>query len=83
MVKGLGYFKKYFFHYSDRYVLIGGTACNLIMEDVGLDFRATKGDRCITQACIRFGTFLPHLRDLSLSLYQCTIFARDLSTAGH
>ncbi len=42
MVKGLEYFKRYFVPHSDKYVLIGGTACTLIMEDVGLDFRATK-----------------------------------------
>ncbi len=42
MVKGLHYFKRHFVSYSDRYVLIGGTACTLIMEEVGLDFRATK-----------------------------------------
>ena len=42
MVKGLSYFKEHFADYSDKYVLIGGTACTLVMEDVGLDFRATK-----------------------------------------
>ncbi|MCB1115881.1 MAG: nucleotidyl transferase AbiEii/AbiGii toxin family protein [Chlamydiia bacterium] len=42
MKKGLSYFKEHFADYSDQYVLIGGTACSLVMEDVGLDFRATK-----------------------------------------
>jgi len=42
MVKGLDYFKKHFEPYTDRYVLIGGTACFLVMESIGLDFRATK-----------------------------------------
>jgi hypothetical protein len=42
MVKGLGLFKEHFKGFSDQYVLIGGTACSLAMEDVGLEFRATK-----------------------------------------
>ncbi len=42
MVRGLNDFKKHFTDYADKYVLIGGTACNLIMEEAGLDFRATK-----------------------------------------
>ncbi len=42
MVRGLDKFKEHFRSYSDRYVLIGGTACSLAMEEVGLDFRATK-----------------------------------------
>ena len=42
MVRGLDYFRRHFASYSDRYVLIGGTACTLLMEDVGLNFRATK-----------------------------------------
>lgn len=42
MVKGLDYFKEHFADYGDRYVLIGGTACMLVMEEVGIDFRATK-----------------------------------------
>ncbi len=42
MVKGLECFKKHFAEYADQYVLIGGTACTLVMEDVGLNFRATK-----------------------------------------
>jgi hypothetical protein len=42
MVKGLDLFRKHFRDYSDRYVLIGGVACELAMEEVGLDFRVTK-----------------------------------------
>ena len=42
MIKGLEYFKKHFSSLTDHYVLIGGSACTVIMEDVGLDFRATK-----------------------------------------
>lgn len=42
MVRGLELFAEYFASYSNQYVLIGGTACSLVMEDAGLDFRATK-----------------------------------------
>lgn len=42
MVRGLDRFKAHFESFSNRYVLIGGTACSLAMESVGLEFRATK-----------------------------------------
>lgn len=42
MVKGLTIFKDHFAPYHDHYVLIGGTACSLVMEEAGIDFRATK-----------------------------------------
>lgn len=42
MVKGLNRFKDHFADYPDKYVLIGGAACTLAMEDVGLNFRVTK-----------------------------------------
>lgn len=42
MVNGLDRFKTHFTDYSDRYVLIGGTASSLAMEEFGGDFRVTK-----------------------------------------
>lgn len=42
MVTGLDRFRQHFSRYSDQYVLIGGTACTVIMQEAGLDFRATK-----------------------------------------
>jgi hypothetical protein len=42
MIKGLECFTEYFRRYADQYVLIGGTACTLLMEEAGLEFRATK-----------------------------------------
>ena len=42
MVKGLDVFRTWFKDHSDQYVLIGGTAATLTMEDAGLAFRATK-----------------------------------------
>lgn len=42
MVEGLDRFAEHFAAYADQYVLIGGAACTLAMEDVGQSFRATK-----------------------------------------
>jgi len=42
MVKGLDLFREHFREYADRYVLIGGAACDLALGEAGLDFRATK-----------------------------------------
>lgn len=41
-VRGLELFAKHFREYKDRYVLIGGVASALTMDDAGRDFRATK-----------------------------------------
>ena len=42
MVRGIESFRKWFRGYEDQYVIIGGTACDLLMSEEGLDFRATK-----------------------------------------
>lgn len=42
MVRGIGSFREWFRGYEEQYVIIGGTACDLLMTDEGLDFRATK-----------------------------------------
>jgi hypothetical protein len=42
MVKGLAKFREQFRTHSGQYVLIGGAACDLLMEEAGLVFRATK-----------------------------------------
>ena len=42
MVRGIENFKEWFRGYEDQYVIIGGTACDLLMTEEGLDFRATK-----------------------------------------
>jgi hypothetical protein len=41
MVRGLDRFKAHFQGLDENYVLIGGTACSLLMDDAGLDFRVT------------------------------------------
>ena len=42
MVRGLDIFRERFAAYVDQYVLIGGTAASLAMEEAGLEFRGTK-----------------------------------------
>lgn len=42
MVKGLDIFRERLGIHTDQYILIGGAACDLIMGEVGLEFRATK-----------------------------------------
>lgn len=42
MVRGLDVFREYFAGHADQFVLIGGTAATIAMEEAGLAFRATK-----------------------------------------
>lgn len=42
MVIGVDRFRAHFAGHEHQYVLIGGAACELIMDEVGLNFRATK-----------------------------------------
>lgn len=42
MVKGLELFRDWFAGFAEQYVLIGGTAASLTMEDSALQFRATR-----------------------------------------
>ena len=42
MVSGFDSFRERFKGYEDCYTIIGGTACDILMSEVGLDFRATK-----------------------------------------
>lgn len=41
-VKGLDRFKKYFLDFKDNYVIIGGTACSVILRNADMQPRATK-----------------------------------------
>lgn len=42
MIKGLDKFKAHFAAYKDQYVLIGGSASSLLMEEADLGFHSTK-----------------------------------------
>ncbi len=41
-MRGLDRFKAHFVGHEDNYVLIGGAACDVLMKEAGLEFRATK-----------------------------------------
>lgn len=42
MVKGIDLFGAFFRDYKDRYLLTGGAACFLTLDEAGLEFRVTK-----------------------------------------
>lgn len=42
MVTGIESFKEWFKGNESQYAIIGGTACDILMTEEGLDFRATK-----------------------------------------
>lgn len=42
MVRGLEVFRPHFAGHADQFVLIGGTAASLVMDEAGLEFRATN-----------------------------------------
>jgi hypothetical protein len=42
MVKDIQTFISHFLQYSNQYVLIGGSACDMLMNEAGLEFRSTK-----------------------------------------
>lgn len=42
MVTGMQSFKAWFHGFEEQYAIIGGTACDILMTEEGLDFRATK-----------------------------------------
>lgn len=42
MVRGFQSFKDWFLGYEEEYTVIGGVACDLLMENAGQEFRATK-----------------------------------------
>lgn len=42
MVTGINSFKERFKDMDNQYTIIGGTACDLLMSEIGEDFRATK-----------------------------------------
>ena len=42
MIIGIDSFKEWFKGYEEQYVIIGGTACDILMSKEGLDFRSTK-----------------------------------------
>mgnify|MGYP006877165911 CR=1 FL=1 len=42
MVPGIDSFREKFKDYTDYYTIIGGTACDILLSEADLPFRATK-----------------------------------------
>ena len=42
MAAGIDKFRDHFADYNDQYIVIGGMACDLLLNEAGLDFRITK-----------------------------------------
>ncbi len=42
MIRGLDHFSEYFKELKDHFVVVGGTAATLLLEHIGITFRATK-----------------------------------------
>lgn len=57
MVNGFDSFREKFRGYEDCYTIIGGTACTILMDEVGLEFRATKDIDMILLIEERLGEF--------------------------
>ncbi|RRI01498.1 hypothetical protein EH240_14440 [Mesorhizobium tamadayense] len=65
MVKGIERFAEHFAGFEEQYAVIGGAACDLLFDDVGLQFRGTKDiDMVVCVEVVelafaeRFGSFL-------------------------
>lgn len=41
-IRGLDRFAEHFKDFSENYIIVGGTACSLVLGEVGIPFRATK-----------------------------------------
>lgn len=70
MVRGFEIFREYFAGHADQFVLIGGSAATLAMEQSGLEFRATKDLDIVL-----------HVEVLSLSFGQ--VFWRFIEAGGY
>ena len=79
MVNGFDSFREKFKGYEDCYTIIGGTACTILMDEVGLEFRATKDIDMILLIEERFAAFAAvlweYIRDGG---YRCGWKASDV-----
>lgn len=59
MVTGFESFRAHFQGYEDCYTIIGGTACDILMSEAALPFRATRDIDMILLIENRFEEFAP------------------------
>ena len=73
MVPGIDSFREKFKDYTDYYTIIGGTACDILLSEADLPFRATKDIDMILIMEDNFPEYalLPlHRRKIRLSYYD-------------
>ena len=73
MVPGIDSFREKFKDYTDYYTIIGGTACDILLSEADLPFRATKDIDMILIMEDNFQEYalLPfHRRQIWLSYYD-------------
>lgn len=73
MVPGIDSFREKFKDYTDYYTIIGGTACDILLSEADLPFRATKDIDMILIMEDNFPEYalLPlHRRQIRLSYYD-------------
>jgi len=65
MVRGIEKFKEYFTGFEENYIIIGGTACDILEENIGQQPRATKDidiilivEALTSEFCKRFWDFI-------------------------
>ena len=63
MVFGLDVFARHFEGFENRYVLIGGTACELVLAEHGQSFRATKDLDIVLVAETNDAAYVSHFLD--------------------
>ncbi len=63
MVPGLDRFQRFFKDFQDQYILIGGAACDTLMEAAGLGFRATKDLDIVLCVEVLDSAFVKHFWD--------------------
>lgn len=61
-INGIEKFREYFKDYKDDYAIIGGTACSLLLDNMGLDFRATKDIDMVVICKNTKSNFIPELK---------------------
>ena len=82
MVKGLELFRSRFADYADSYVLIGGAACDILLERAALPFRITRDldiVLCIEALTPEFGrAFWGFIRDGAYEIQEKSSSDRKL-----
>lgn len=71
MVPGIDKFREHFAGHEDSYAIIGGSACSLIFNEAGVDFRATQDIDMVLCVEVVDGTFASALKAfLNAGQYQ-------------